>query len=151
MGMIIVGINNFVYSKNGLLMTEGFEGVRLSAYLDGNKIPTIGYGHTAGVQMGDTCTQEQAEDWLVEDIKWAMSVVNDKVTVVLNQEEADALCDFIYNCGSGHFESSSLLRDINSGAFANAAADFEKWDICSGAVCAGLLRRRDAEATEFNS
>ena len=143
-------MNNFTYSQNGLALTEQFEGCKLSAYQDGNGIWTIGYGHTHGVGDGNTCTQSQAEDWLMADIAWAASVVNKTVTAPLNQAEFDALTDFVFNCGSGNFAGSSLLRDINAGNFGQAAHDFELWNKCAGAVCAGLLRRRVAEANEFN-
>lgn len=36
----------------------------------------IGYGHTAGVQPGDTCTMEQAEEWLHTDIATAGDIVS---------------------------------------------------------------------------
>jgi lysozyme len=34
---------------------------------------------------------------------------------------------------------------------ADAAAQFDRWDIAGGQVLAGLLRRRQAETTEFQS
>lgn len=36
----------------------------------------IGYGHTAGVKPGDTCTMEQAEQWLHADIAAAGDIVS---------------------------------------------------------------------------
>ena len=144
-------MNNFKYSNIGLKITEGFEGLRLVPYQDGNGIWTNGYGNTHNVDPSVTITQFQAESDLATNIAWAMSVVNKSVTVQLNQQEADALCDFVFNVGSGNFSKSSLLRDINAGHFELAAADFEKWSECAGKVCAGLMRRRVAEAAEFNS
>jgi GH24 family phage-related lysozyme (muramidase) len=44
-------------------------GLRLMAYQDADGAWTIGYGHRKGVKAGDTCTQEQAEKWLEEDLK----------------------------------------------------------------------------------
>lgn len=43
------------------------EGLRLVAYQDGGGVWTIGYGHTRGVSLGDTCTEAQAEIWLIQD------------------------------------------------------------------------------------
>jgi lysozyme len=40
---------------------------------------------------------------------------------------------------------------LNAGNFAAAAAQFEVWDRAGGAVVAGLLRRRQAEAALFNN
>jgi lysozyme len=42
-----------------------------------------------------------------------------------------------------------MLRDLNSGDFANAAEQFDKWDHAGGKVVAGLLRRREAEQALF--
>ena len=47
----------------GLELIKSFEALRLEAYLPTpDDVPTIGYGHTKGVQMGDTCTEEEAEE-----------------------------------------------------------------------------------------
>ena len=145
-----MNINNFTYTASGAALTESFEGCKLVAYQDSNGIWTIGWGHTAGVVEGMTCTQAQADAWLLADAQWAMDIVNNDVTVQLNQDEANALCDFVFNVGSGNFSKSTLLRDLNNGAFEKVSADMKMWDIAAGDVCAGLLRRRVAEAGEFN-
>ena len=139
------------YSKSGLQLTEQFEGVRLAAYQDQGGRWTLGYGHTAGVQEGDTCTQAQAEAWLAEDVSWAVQTVNLYVKIALTQGEFDALTDWVFNLGSGSFEHSELLQLVNQRNFETAAADFEKWDMAGGQVVAGLLRRRQAEEAEFLS
>ena len=138
------------YSLSGLHLTEQFESCRLVAYLDTKGVPTIGWGHTNGVQLGDTCTQAQADAWLTEDVQWAANYTNWSVTTQLTQPEFDAVVDFVFNVGSGNFHSSTMLRLLNAGDFAGAAGEFEKWDLSSGQVVAGLLRRRIAEETEFN-
>ena len=139
------------YSKSGLALTEQFEGLRLTAYQDQVGRWTIGYGHTAGVQQGDTCTQAQAEAWLASDVSWAVQCVNLYVKIALTQGEFDSLCDFVFNLGSGSFQHSALLILVNQRNFEAAAAEFEKWDHAGGQVVAGLLRRRVAEETEFKS
>jgi lysozyme len=139
------------YSKSGLQLTESFEGVRLTAYQDQVGRWTIAYGHTAGVQPGDTCTQEQAEAWLQGDIAWAERVVNQYVKIQVLQGIFDALVDFVFNLGAGSFQHSTLLQLVNQGNFEAAAQEFAKWDHAGGQVVAGLLRRRQAEAAEFQS
>jgi lysozyme len=139
------------YSKQGITLTESFEGVRLTAYQDSVGRWTIGYGHTAGVQPGDVCTQEQADEWLQEDMAWAERVVNALVTIPLSQGEFDALVDFTFNLGSGSLQHSTLLSLVNAGDFEAAALEFEKWDHAGGVVVAGLLRRRQAEEAEFTA
>lgn len=137
------------YSLFGLRLTESFEGDRLRAYQDSRGIWTIGYGHTAGVYPGMTCTQEQAESWLAQDIAWAETEVNRLVKVPLTQSEFDALVDFTFNCGAGSFEHSTLLVLLNHNDHAKAAQEFVKWDKAGGVELPGLLRRRRAEAEEF--
>lgn len=139
------------YSKSGLQLTERFEGCRLTAYQDQVGRWTCGFGHTSGVFAGQTCTQEQAEEWLQNDTAWAVSVVNRDVKVSVSQGEFDALVDFVFNLGSGSFEHSELLQLVNQNRLSEAAAEFERWDHAGGQVVAGLLRRRLAEKQEFQS
>lgn len=135
----------------GAALTESFEGCRLAAYQDTGGVWTIGYGHTAGVGPGDTCTQAQADAWLQQDMAWAAAVVNRTVDVPLTQGEFNALVDFVYNAGAGAFEESTLLRVLNAGDYAQAAQQFDLWDHAGDQVVAGLLRRRQAETAEFTS
>ena len=143
------------YSKNGLHLTEQFEGCRLTAYPDpgtGGDPWTIGYGHTGSdVHVGLTITQEQAEELLMKDVQKAANDVKAKVTTDITQEEFDALVDFVFNCGAGNFNGSTLLKKINAGDMEGASHEFEKWDMAAGKHMAGLLKRRHSEAQEFLS
>ena len=142
-------INNFSYT--GERLTESFEGCKLIPYQDQNGIWTNGYGNTHAVVPGIAITQEQADSDLLRNIQWAQDFVNEKVTVQLNQNENNAIVDCVFNIGSGNFEKSTLLKDLNAGNFSKIADDLEMWDRAAGAVCAGLLRRRVADAEEFNT
>jgi len=141
------------YSKNGYKLTEGFESCKLKAYQDQGGVWTIAWGHTRGVTKGLTCIQLQADAWLVEDIVFSEATVNDLVKVQINQNEFDALVDFVFNVGITSFETSSLLRLLNAGNFAEAAEQFDNWDHVKAngteIVAAGLLRRREAETADF--
>ena len=139
------------YSRKGLQLTEDFEGCRLLAYQDVAGYWTIGFGHRVGVKQGDSGTSEQAEALLVADIAWAVAFVNHVVKVPIAQGIFDSLVDFTYNLGSGNLQSSTLLKLVNDSNFKAAAEEFERWDLAGGKVVAGLLRRRQAEETEFKS
>ena len=139
------------YSKQGLQLTEQFEGLRLGAYQDQVGRWTIGYGHTAGVKPGDICTQADAEAMLAADVAWAVAIVNHTVKIQLTQGQFDALVDFTFNLGSGNFTHSSLLSLVNQRRFVDAANEFDKWSHAGGQIVAGLLRRRQAEEVEFQS
>jgi lysozyme len=98
-----------------------------------------------------TCDQAQADAWLSEDVQSAVGSVNRLVTAPLTQNEFDAVVDFVFNCGSGNFAGSTMLRLLNAGDYLGAANEFDKWDHASGLVVAGLLRRREAEQAEFSA
>lgn len=143
-------VNNFEYDNQGLALTEGFEGCKLAAYQDVRGIWTIGYGHTgADVVEGLVITQAQAEALLVSDVAAAVACVNHAVHVAITQDEFDALVDFVFNAGRVAFVSSTLLRDLNAGLIAGAAAQFGLWVHAGKAVVSGLVRRRAAEADLF--
>lgn len=145
-------VNNLSYGKDGLALTQQFEGLRLTAYQDQVGVWTIGYGHTGpDVYQGLTITANEATALLLKDVATASTCVNKLVTVPLTQDEFDALVDFVFNLGTGAFASSTLLRDLNAGNFTAAVGEFQKWDRAGGQVVAGLLRRRLGEAQLFRN
>jgi lysozyme len=147
-----MGINNLTYSKDGLSLTEQFEGLQLTAYQDQRGVWTIGYGHTGpDVYSGLTITQQQAEDLLAKDVAGAAACVNECVAVPLQQDEFDALVDFAFNCGPNALRESTLLIDLNASNYDTAAEQFLAWDRCNGSVVAGLFRRRQAEENLYDT
>jgi lysozyme len=150
--MEFMSVNNLTYSTKGLALSEQFEGCSLNSYQDQVGVWTIGYGHTGSdVKPGMTITSAQAQALLALDVKSAAACVNNVVAVQLTQQEFDALVDFVFNLGAGAFRNSTMLRELNTGDFTGAAAQFDLWDRAGGAVVAGLLRRREAEADLFES
>jgi lysozyme len=143
---------NLSYSDAGLAMTQQFEGLVLTAYQDQGGVWTIGYGHTGpDVQSGLTITQDHASILLESDVAASVACVNRGVTVEISQNQFDALVDFAFNLGGGNLLSSTLLRLVNAGNFADAAPQFLVWDHCGGVANAGLLRRRQAEMDLFQT
>lgn len=142
--------NNLSYGKDGLALTEEFEGLRLTAYQDQVGVWTIGYGHTGPeVCAGLTITQADAENLLMRDVAAASTCVNRVVKVQLDQDEFDAPVDFVFNLGASAFAGSTLLRKLNAGDFVGASAEFVKWGHAGGQLVPGLLRRRHAEQQLF--
>ena len=140
-------------SPDGIEFTQSFEGCRLDAYLDEAGIPTIGWGHIEGVELGMTWTQEQADAQFLEDMEPFESTVSNALTVEVTQPQYDALFDFSYNEGSTALLHSTLLAHINAGG--DLTGLFEKWDKVREdgvlEVSAGLLRRRKAEDALYSS
>jgi len=148
----MANVNNLSYSDQGLALTEQFEGLQLTAYQDPVGVWTIGYGHTGpDVVPGLTITQEQASDLLLQDVSGAVAAVNRLVTIPLTQNQFDALVDFTFNVGQGNLASSTLLRELNAGNTAGAAAQFLVWVYAKGVELPGLVTRRQAEAALFQT
>lgn len=139
-------------TRAGLDLIKSFEACRLVAYRPTpNDVWTIGYGHTAGVKRGDTCTQDQAEAWLVVDTSIAAAEVESDITVSLTDEEFDALVCLTFNIGRGAFRASTLRRKLDASDYQGAAREFLRWDKQAGKELAGLDRRRAAEMALFNT
>lgn len=132
-------------SEQGLKRLEQREGKSNKAYKDVKRIWTIGVGHTGPhVCEGLAWTDEQIDDALRDDVKIAEDCINQVVTVVLTQNQFDALVSFIFNIGTTAFRRSTLLKDLNSGNYAQADKDFEMWNIP-----ADIIGRRKGEEQQF--
>lgn len=136
-------------SEAGIQLIEQFEGLSLKAYQDVAGVWTNGYGNTHGVVPGTTITQAQAESDLLFNVAGSEYVVNTVVKVPLTQNQFDALVDFVFNLGSGNFQSSTLLRLLNQNDLVGASNEFPKWNHAGGVVVAGLTKRRLAEQALF--
>lgn len=136
-------------SQEGICLIKKFEGCELEAYRCSAEVLTIGYGHTQGVNEGDSCTQDEAEDLLVKDLEEFEFYVNDIVEQELNQNQFDALVAWTFNLGPTNLRSSTLLKRLNEGDFDDAPHQIRRWNKAAGQVLDGLVRRREAEALLF--
>lgn len=138
------------YSGKGLELTKREEGLRLMPYQDQAGVWTDGYGNTHNVTPGVSITEAESVADLRRNINSAVRCVNQLVKVKLNQNQFDALVDFVYNVGSGNFSSSTLLKLLNAGDYEGASQQFQKWLLAGGKVSNGLKKRRNDEMNEFN-
>lgn len=140
-------------STEGLQLLKRSEGFRSHTYNDVNGFPTIGYGHRlrSGEAFPHGISEEQAAGMLAADVRDAEQAVARLVRVPLTQGQFDALVDFCFNLGAGRFESSTLLKVLNSSRYAEAAEQLLRWDIAGGVVNAGLKARREAEFALWHS
>ncbi len=137
-------------SLNGQIFIQNHEGCRLLAYEDSGGVWTIGYGHTGpDVTQGLVWTQQQADDALQGDLGVPEAIVNQTVTVPLNQNQFDALVSLVFNIGGGNFGKSTLLNLLNQKAYIGAAAQFLRWDKVDGLPVKGLFNRRTDERALF--
>lgn len=128
-----------------LSAVAGFEGVRTTAYEDPVGIPTICFGYTHNVQMGDTATMSECKALLTDEVVDFGLKVSNSVKISLSKEEQAAYTSFAYNVGMGAFNKSTLLRKLNAGDRAGACNELPRWVYAKGYKLPGLVARRDAE------
>ena len=131
----------------GLDLIKEFEGLRLKAYIPvKGDVPTIGWGHTKGVKMGDKITIATAEKFLAQDIAPTVAAVNQAIKVPVTQNEFDACVSLAFNVGTTAFNKSTLVKRINQ-----TPLEFLRWNKFRGKPLAGLTRRRKAEMKLYNT
>lgn len=140
-----------VTSPKGVKAIQGFEGLRLEAYVDAVGATTIGYGHTGTEHafIGNTITKKKAIELLRLDLRDSEKAVNSLVKVELTQDQFDALSSLVFNIGTGNFRKSTLLKKLNQGDYLGAADEFLKWRKGGGKVLPGLVTRRAKERAMF--
>ncbi len=126
-----------------LLLHEGY---RENAYTPvAGDVPTIGFGTTSGVKLGDRTTPEKALNVALKDIQKFEGALKECVTVPLEQHEYDAYISLSYNIGSNAFCKSTLVRKLNAGDYEGACKEILRWDQFNGKPLAGLTKRRQEE------
>lgn len=141
-----VSIATLALSASALVGIAVHEGYREAAYrpVPGD-VPTIGFGTTAGVQMGDRIEPVQALVRKLADVQKFEGALKRCVRAPLHQHEYDAFLSLAYNIGSGAFCGSTLVRKLNAGDYAGACAEILRWDRFQGQPLRGLTLRRQAE------
>jgi lysozyme len=141
------GIGLTVAGSLAIGIVGGYEGLRTKAYRDIVGVPTVCFGETRGVKMGDQYTVEECKvmlgDALVEfetGMRKCMTnpdAVPDKPYV--------AFLSLSYNIGIGAFCRSTLVRKVNAGDIRGGCNELLKWNRAGGRVIKGLTRRRQEE------
>lgn len=148
----VAGLTLSASALVGIVLHEGYSD-RAIIPVPGD-VPTIGFGTTSGVKLGDTITPPQALARALTDVQQFEGALKQCVTVPLAQHEYDALVSFSYNVGSREFCQSTLVRKLNAGDYAGACSELLRWRFFKGKDCAlpanarlcgGLVTRRQAE------
>jgi lysozyme len=108
-------------------------------------VPTLGFGTTEGVKLGDTITPPKAVARALQDVAKFEGAVKQCVTVPLYQYEYDALIQLSYNIGPTAFCGSTLVKKANAGDYAGMCREILRWDRAQGRVVRGLTLRRESE------
>lgn len=122
------------------------ESYRENAYLPTrDDVPTIGFGTTDGVKIGDRTTPERALVRLLADASRFERAVKRCAPVPMHMHEFSAFVSLAYNIGEGAFCSSTLTRKLRAFNYVGACKEILRWDKQAGKTLPGLTKRRQAE------
>lgn len=127
----------------GIALHEGYSD-RAIVPVPGD-VPTLGFGTTEGVKLGDSITPPQALARALQDVQRYEGAIKQCVKVPLHQHEYDAFVSLAYNIGPGAFCSSTLVRKLNALDYAGACREVLRWDKFKGQPLRGLTIRREKE------
>ena len=143
-------------NDEGREIVKFFEGFRSKPYRCSAGVPTIGWGSCyrldgTRVTMGDpSVSKDEAEEFLVFGLRTAENAVARLAKPTpLNENQFSSLVSFVYNIGSGNFQSSTLRQKLRRKDYAKAALEFPKWRRANGQILRGLVNRRKKEKELF--
>jgi len=134
----------------GIAVDESYTAKAIPDPVKGTAVPTLGFGTTGGVRMGDSTTPPKALGRLLTDVQAFEGALKRCVKVPLHQHEYDAFINLAYNIGGGAFCGSTLVKKLNAQDYPGACEAILMWrfvgDVdCSvpgNRHCPGLWARR---------
>ena len=134
---------------------EGFNPTAVKDGKDrnGNQLYTIGIGHQIQPDEVDllkkTLTLDEAKIIFEKDIKKIIEDMRDNIKVSVNKNQFLGLLSLRYNIGGPQFNSSTLLKVLNTGDYIGASQKFKDWRLFEGKINPGLVARRERERVLF--
>lgn len=130
-----------------IALVGAWEGLRLAAYRDIVGVPTVCYGETKGVHLGDRHTKAECDAMLLAGLKrhevGMRACLKDPDSIP--EKSYVAFVSLTYNVGVGAFCRSTAARRLNAGDV-KGACDAAKWfDKAGWRKVPGLVNRRAAE------
>ena len=128
-----------------VLCVGSFEGLRTVAYSDPVGIPTICFGETRGVKLGDKATPAECQWKLQARINEFGSGVDRCVDKPLPAARKAAYTSLAYNIGLSAFCNSTLVKLERAGKPREACDQIPRWNKARGIELPGLAKRRQLE------
>ena len=139
----LAGLSLSAAALIGLAVHEGY---RDTAYIPvPGDVPTIGFGTTDGVKLGDKITPIKALERKLSDVQKFEGAIRECVGAPLYQHEYDAYTSLAYNIGPTAFCDSTLVRLLNQERYEEACRQILRWDKFKGQALPGLTKRRQDE------
>lgn len=137
-------------NEHGLAIIKESEGLSLIPYICPGGYYSIGYGNRTHALEFNKITEEQAEEFLLEDLNDTyqhLAILCQHIPLTDNQWSA--LVSFVYNVGSGKFSNSTMLKKLKAGDYLGAGDEFGRWVYAKGKKLNGLIIRRAKEESLF--
>lgn len=128
-----------------VVCVSGFEGCRQYAYRDPVGIPTVCFGETRGVHLGQHFTRPECENMLGDRLQEFDAGVRKCVRIEMPATREAAMVSFAYNLGVGGFCRSSVARLLNENRPREACDALLHFNTARGIPLPGLTRRRQEE------
>jgi lysozyme len=140
-------IASLTLSAAALIGIAVHEGYRESAYIPvQGDVPTIGFGDTHNVKIGDKTDPiraliklSQHTESFQKDLKRCIG------DVPMYQHEWDAIVSWSYNIGTGAACKSTLVKNLKMRDYSAACKELLKWNKFNGKELKGLTTRRQQE------
>lgn len=127
-------------------LVGGWEGLKLAAYPDrlAGGIPTVCYGWTIGVKLGDSYSKEECDAMLGQGLVEFEQGMRRCLTSPdsVPAKSYVAFLSLAYNIGNGAFCRSTVARRANAGDIKGACDAMLMWNKASGRFVQGLANRR---------
>ncbi len=109
-------------------------------------VPTVGFGTTGGVKMGDRTTPVKAAQRALIDVSKYEGAIKRCVTVPLSQSEYDVYVGMSYNIGPTNFcvnrktgQPSNLVKNLNAQDYAAACHSILEYKYAAGYDCSTVI------------
>jgi GH24 family phage-related lysozyme (muramidase) len=127
-------------------LIKPWEGFSNKAYLDIVKVPTICYGATSGVKMGDYATDKECEDRLINEVihDYYLPLVDGVADFVLAPDSVQAAATSgAYNFGLFAMKKSTAARWIVTHNYRQACEAQTAFNKAGKKIVRGLVVRRE--------
>lgn len=124
-----------------------WEALSLKAYLPTkDDVPTIGWGHTRGVKMGDEIAVEEAESFLKTDVAEAERTLKEAVgEAPMTTLQYDALVSMTFNLGPQLWNETGIYKAVLAEDHTEVMRQMSRWVYQGKKKLLGLEKRREFE------
>ena len=130
-----------------IALVGAWEGLRLTAYRDIVGVPTVCYGETLGVKLGDRHTKAECDAKLLASLQRHEAGMRKclKAPDAIPAKSYVAFVSLTYNIGVGAFCKSTARKRLDAGDVRGACDAATWYNRAGGRKIPGLVNRRSAE------